>query len=143
MVKTVENDVGSEPIRIRAHHLLCMQGFQGYGYNKDFTVNLAKITEKFQTNPSTFLEIVNAPDSICEHCPHYSKGACNMDASSERRIRVMDNLLLQNLEIREGSVISWAEIKSSTFNLNKQTIKEICGSCFWRSKCAYFQQRGL
>jgi hypothetical protein len=26
----------SDPIVIRAHHLLCMQGFQGYGYTPDF-----------------------------------------------------------------------------------------------------------
>ena len=46
MVNNVKNGVGSEPIRIRAHHLLCMQGFQGYGYNKTFTENMTHIAPR-------------------------------------------------------------------------------------------------
>lgn len=142
MVKNVKNDVGSESIQIRAHHLLCMQGFQGYGYSEEFTENMAHITDKLRENPSTFLKIVLGSDSICDYCPHYSNGSCNMEPTSESRIRLMDDLLIRELKLKEGSVISWAEVKSLTNNLSPQAISKVCGNCFWGEKCIYFQEKG-
>ncbi len=143
MVSNVKNDVGSVLISIRAHHLLCMQGFQGYGYNQSFTENMTKITEKLRKNPSTFLKIASGPDSICQYCPHYSNGKCDMDLTSESRIRAMDDLLLRKFDIQEGDILSWSEVKSLTTNLSRNEINEICGGCFWGDKCLNFQERGL
>ena len=66
-----------------------------------------------------------------------------MNLTSERRIRVMDNLLLQKIGIHEGDIISWSEVKSLTTNLSRKDINEICGGCFWGEKCLNFQKRGL
>ncbi|NYB51250.1 MAG: DUF1284 domain-containing protein [Methanobacteriaceae archaeon] len=143
MVGNVEIGVVSEPVEIRAHHLLCIQGFQGHGYSKDFTTNMAKIVHKLRDNPSTFLKIVRGADSICRYCPHLSNGTCYLDPISESRIKVMDNLLLQYLEINHESLVSWNEIKTLTKNLSPRTIKKICANCFWKNKCLYFQKRVL
>ena len=37
-------------LSIRAHHFLCMQGFQGYGYSEDFIRNMAGIIEYIREN---------------------------------------------------------------------------------------------
>ena len=34
-----QEDAYSDPLRIRAHHILCIQGFQGLGYSEEFTKN--------------------------------------------------------------------------------------------------------
>jgi hypothetical protein len=49
----------SAPINIRVHHLLCMQGFQGYGYNDDFATHLKNIIERFRKNPDTFIQVIS------------------------------------------------------------------------------------
>lgn len=142
MVKDVKNDVGSEPIRIRAHHILCMQGFQGLGYSKEFAENMARIKDQIIQNPSSFIKVIIGADSICKCCPHNSKGICNIESSS-KNIRAMDSIILENLDIEEGSVISSASIPSIAMNLSRQKVKELCGSCSWRNDCLYFQEKML
>jgi hypothetical protein len=141
MVKNVKNGVGSELIRIRAHHLLCMQGFQGFGYNKKFTENMAQVIEKTIKNPSSFIQVTIGTDSICKMCPHNSQGIC--DRQSSNNIRIMDSAVLEKLEIKQGSVHSSASLISKTMKLNDQTVKRLCGSCSWRDKCLYFQEKIL
>ncbi|HHT19402.1 MAG: DUF1284 domain-containing protein [Euryarchaeota archaeon] len=141
MVKNVENGVGSKPLRIRAHHLLCIQGFQGFGYSKEFTDNMAKITEQILKNPFSFIKIVNGADLICECCPHNNKGICNAESSSPNSVMFLDSLVLQNLKIEEGSIVSASQISLITKNLDGQTVNEICGNCSWRSKCLFFQEK--
>ncbi|MBP1946335.1 DUF1284 domain-containing protein [Methanobacterium petrolearium] len=141
MVKNVKNGVGSEPIRIRAHHLLCMQGFQGFGYNKKFTENMAQIIEKTIKNSSSFIQVMIGTDSICQMCPHNSQGICNRDSSNN--IKIMDSAVIEKLKIEQGSVHSSASLLSKTMKLNSQTVKKLCGNCSWRNKCLYFQEKML
>jgi hypothetical protein len=48
----------SDPIWIRAHHLLCVQGFQGYGYSPDFEQHMGSVVTFLNLNPSFKLQIV-------------------------------------------------------------------------------------
>lgn len=140
-MKNVKNDVGSEPVRIRAHHLLCMQGFQGLGYNKEFTENLTRIIEKTITNSSSFIKVIIGADCICECCPHNLKGTCDIESSNN--IKNMDSTILEKLAIKDGLVYSSALLLSKTKNLSGGTVKELCGSCSWKDKCLYFQEKML
>lgn len=129
------------PVKIRAHHLLCLQGFQGYGYSKEFTRNMSHIKDELNQNPTILLKIKTSPDSICKHCPNCSNFKCNADATSEIRIREMDNLVLETLKIIEGQIVSWSKIRSLTSNLSQKNLDKICGVCSWKDKCIYFQSR--
>ncbi len=140
MVKNQE-DARSEPLRVRAHHILCMQGFQGLGYSKEFTRNMTQITEKIRNNPSFFIKIVIGADSICKHCPHLSNGVCEMEMDSLKFISSMDVLVLENLNMEAGSVISSAQLKTLTGSLSPKIVKEICGDCSWRKDCLYFKEK--
>jgi hypothetical protein len=140
-MRSTTNNFASEPMKIRAHHLLCIQGFQGLGYSKKFTKNMAKIRDMILNNPSSFIELVVEVDSICKVCPHNSEGKCSKESHSENKIRIMDSLILQNLDIKKGSVISSAHIPSLTSNLSRETVKEVCGSCSWGEKCLFFQKQ--
>ncbi len=121
-VGDADNDLTSGSIRIRAHHLLCIQGFQGLGYSKEFTKNMAQIKDELLNNPSSFIRLVIGVDSICECCPHNSKGICSKGHTSENKMRVMDSLILRNLGIEAGSVISSKYIPSLTRNLSRETV---------------------
>jgi|WetSurMetagenome_2_1015567.scaffolds.fasta_scaffold279964_2 uncharacterized protein len=142
MVKN-QKDACSDPLRIRAHHILCIQGFQGLGYSKKFTKNMALITEKIQNNPFFFIKIIIGADSICKHCPHLLDGVCEMEMDSIKVISSMDALVLKNLNLEAGSVISAAQLKTLTGSLSPKIVKEICGDCGWRDNCLYFQETCL
>ena len=142
MVKNQEG-AGSEPIRIRAHHILCMQGFQGLGYSEEFTINLANIIEKIRNNPSFFVKVVTEADSICKHCPHLQEDVCNMGTDSGEGIRARDISVLKELDIESGSLISSSQITFLTDNISPKAIKTICGNCGWREDCLYFRGKCL
>lgn len=137
------DDGCSEPLMIRAHHILCMQGFQGLGYSKEFTRNMTLITEKIQKNPSFFIKIIIEADSICEHCPNILDGICNLERDSLKLISSMDSLVLKSLNMESGSVISSAQLKTLVGSLTPKKVEKICGDCSWRKDCLYFQEKCL
>ena len=129
-----------DTMKIRAHHLLCMQGFQGYGYSEDFTKNMAEIIEILQNFPKRKIEIIAGSDVICACCPYDINGTCQESQGSNEKIMSMDVKVLKKLEIPPGSVFEAEEI----FNIiNKKLkthldVKEICGDCRWSEKCLWF-----
>ena len=141
MMENVQNDVGSEPIRIRAHHLLCILGFKGIGYSKEFTENMAGITENILQNTFSFIKVIIGVDCICECCPHCHDEKCNVASYSSNSVMKMDSLALQNLGIQPGTIISSKYIISLAMNLNREEVYEICGKCSWRNDCLFYQEK--
>lgn len=89
----------SDPIRIRAHHLLCMQGFQGYGYSRDFELYMVSLITYLSLNPSYNLQIIAGTDEICSHCPYKIKGSYERDCDSQNEIMKVDNLVIKKLDL--------------------------------------------
>ena len=121
-------------MQIRAHHLLCMQGFQGYGYNQEFVDNMTMVVDRLRGEPDTVIEIVDRCDDICAHCPRNENGTCNRKADR----RVLKRLRLKppaQMEIGKGF-----ELVNSLFS-SKKDLKKICGDCEWQAKCIWYQSR--
>ncbi|MDF2503348.1 MAG: hypothetical protein K0R06_839, partial [Clostridium sp.] len=49
-------------LNIRAHHFLCMQGFQGYGYSDDFVAHMSKIVNYIRKNLDCKINLINSCD---------------------------------------------------------------------------------
>ena len=64
-----DSKIGSKSLKIRAHHLCCIQGFQGYGYSPVFVANMRAVISDLEACPSTSLELVSECDVICLSCP--------------------------------------------------------------------------
>lgn len=132
---------GSEPLKIRAHHLCCIQGFQGYGYSPAFVANMRAVILDLEAFPSRPLKLVTECDAICVSCP--SKKECTVQESvPSRRIRQMDLVVLEKLKIDDRTVIKADEaFKLVNSKLNKASdVEEVCGSCKWRQKCLWYIQ---
>jgi len=136
-----DSETGSKCLKIRAHHLCCIQGFQGYGYSPVFVANLRAIISDMKAFPSKSLELVSECDVICVSCP--SKRECAAQKSdTSREIRNMDLVVMEKLKIKEGTIMEAAE----AFRLinsqlaNSSDIEDICGSCKWRQKCLWYMQ---
>lgn len=130
-------------LRIRAHHFLCMQGFQGYGYNREFTDNMQRIIEEIKSAPDLEAEIISRCDEICSCCPHNSGGICKKKPCSEEESKDMDLSIMRHLDIEEGSRM---KVKS-IFNLVNTKLKSssevqvVCGCCEWKERCLWFTSR--
>ncbi|RXA17076.1 DUF1284 domain-containing protein [Methanosarcina sp. MSH10X1] len=134
-------EAGSECLKIRAHHLCCIQGFQGYGYSPVFVANLRAVISDIKASPSRPLELVSECDVICTSCP--SERECIAQKSiASQRIREMDLVVMEKLKIAEGTVME----ADKAFRLinsqlaNASDVEEVCGSCKWRQKCLWYMQ---
>lgn len=128
------------PIKIRSHHLLCMQGFQGYGYNDSFAVHLKGIIEQFEANPDMLIQVVDYCDEICKGCPHQMGHRCNKDDDADYRIKTMDIDILKCSGIHPDSVSTIREMKcqiNNTFKKQEQLVA-ICRDCQWTKQCIWY-----
>jgi len=127
-------------MRIRAHHLLCTQGFQGYGYDENFTNHLKNIIEKFKTQPDTTIQLVSEWDAICVKCPNLMEEKCQMDETSDLRIKKMDKNVLKAIDVPQNAIIKYSaaiEKINDTFK-NRSQLENICGNCRWIEVCLWY-----
>ena len=126
-------------MKIRAHHLLCMQGFQGYGYTKEFRQNMSEIIENLKSNREQIIEITDELDEICKCCPHKKNKICK-NVISNWMIKRVDKKVIQKLKIDYNTEISFREIISTTNLIFKShnDVKGICSNCRWKEKCLWY-----
>lgn len=133
--------IGSKSIKIRAHHLCCMLGFQGYGYSPAFVTNMRKIISDIGSSPSSPIKLVSECDAICTSCP--SKRECAAQKSiHSHRIKKMDLAVLEKLNIAEGTVIEAKEaFRLINSKLNTASdIEDVCEICKWKRDCLWYTQ---
>jgi hypothetical protein len=136
-----DSKTGAQFLKIRAHHLCCIQGFQGYGYSSVFVANLRAVTSDIKTYPSRPLKLVSECDIICVSCP--GKRECTAQESTvSRRIRNMDLVVMEKLKIKEGTIMEADEaFRLINSQLSKASdIEDVCGTCKWRQKCLWYLQ---
>lgn len=116
-------------MKLRAHHLLCIQGYQGRGYSDDFVHNMDQIVDMLKSNPKTKFRLVAETDSICQPCPsNLGNGLCSV----EEKILALDLKTLEALELREQEEYIYEEIlQRIKIKLNQEKFKKICCSCEW------------
>ncbi|MFH1783978.1 MAG: DUF1284 domain-containing protein [bacterium] len=131
-------------LKVRAHHLLCMQGFQGYGYNREFVGNIKKVIENIKSGTSLNVEVVDECDDICSACMHTKEGICAKKPGYNKKIQDTDRRVLEKLGLVKGARIK-AEGIFSFVNKNFENISDtenICTECEWKKKCLWFSSRG-
>ncbi len=127
-------------MKIRAHHLLCMQGFQGYGYSKDFIDNLRNIIIKLKAHPETEIELIDECDAICASCPHNKKDRCDIRPEANETIQQQDRIVLGVLGLSTGTKITIKDVHAliqEKIN-TPSTAHHLCGDCPWKMQCLWF-----
>ncbi len=64
------SETPADPVIIRGHTLLCLQGFRGEGYSPDFIDNMSAICTRLQSYPETRIRVTDSPDHFCAACPN-------------------------------------------------------------------------
>ena len=123
---------------LRGHHLLCLQGFQGYGYDEDFVKNMREIN-RIRKLDDTAVSITNEADDICKACPNLKDNLC-IDENQNERIKSMDNEVLSKLNSsKEYDASDLFEIVEKIFN-SKESVNDICFKCIWHKECLFYQK---
>lgn len=123
---------------LRGHHLLCLKGFQGYGYSEEFTKNMTEVN-KLRKSENTKVTLTNTPDDICRACPNLKDNMCQ-DEKQNNRIVHMDNEVLKKLDTsKEYNAIELFDKIDSIFN-SKESVREICFECMWHEECLFYQK---
>lgn len=131
----------SRPIKIRAHHLLCLQGYQGYGYSREFEENLSAVLAYLRRSP--IIEVVVENDVICAECPNAIGRYCKQDLTEKMNFRALDLKVLEKLKIPPGTIDRVDNLFSLVNQLfsRAEDVTELCGQCQWREKCLWFRSR--
>lgn len=118
-------------IKLRPHHLLCTQTFEGRGYSPSFVDNMEKIVAQLRADKTTEVEIVSGVDDLCEKCPHLlADGTCE----SQAKIEKLDAKAAEFFCVSED-VYTYADLIKS-HPISQQIILQICGDCSWVDICA-------
>lgn len=125
-------------MRLRGHHLLCIQHFQGYGYDPRFIRGMACIVEHLEKNPDEPVEVAAVADDICAACPHRTGGRCSADASgdSERAVAQRDSDTLRLLGVSPGAVLPYSQLLARLRAIPPESLlTSVCGGCQWIELC--------
>lgn len=125
-------------MELRGHHLLCILGFQGYGYSEDFVLNMTRINELRKTDKTT-IKLINSSDDICSACPNLKNDLCENEMQNET-IEKMDEEVLSKFDInKEYNAIDLFNEVILKFNTLK-SVENICNDCKWAEKCLFYKK---
>ena len=115
-------------MKLRPHHLLCTQGFEGKGYDPAFTENMTRLVRQLRADPDARIELVSGTDDLCEKCPNrLGEGVCASDAKVLRfDARITDAFGLQPGEYRYHDLVRRIDAAMTV-----ERLRGICGDCTW------------
>jgi hypothetical protein len=125
------------PVRLRGHHLICLQFYRGEGYSAEFVENLDHVLERAVAEP---VLVIEGADNVCAACPDLGPDSCcaSESAGGEEEIARLDELARGVLDIATGEMISLAEARE---RLESDAVgvgvwrAGACDGCGWESIC--------
>jgi hypothetical protein len=131
----METTVRTKNVKIRGHHLLCLNFYRGAGYSPEFVRNVTDILRKIK-NRNIKMEIVIGCDDICSACPHIRGGRCEKYEGAEEVVTRMDSDIIKRLGLSIGSQVNFNEVSEMTKKeIKPSDIEEICEDCEWLETC--------
>ena len=122
---------------LRGHHLLCLQGFQGYGYDEAFVENMSEIN-RLRKLEDTAISLTDTADDICKACPNLKGGLCENQKQDET-IKSMDEKVLSKLDhTKEHNALNLFKEVEKIFN-SKESVSKICSKCMWHKECLFYE----
>ena len=125
-------------LNLRGHHLLCLKGFQGYGYDESFVENMIQINSQ-RKMPKTTVSLCDFADDICSACPNLIDGICEDEAQNERIVSMDREVLKRLAGTQEHDSIELFEKIDEIFS-TKESVSKICFDCKWSEKCLFYQK---
>ena len=122
---------------LRGHHLLCLQGFQGYGYDENFVKNMSEIN-RIRKLDNTTVSITHEADDICKDCPKLNGVLCENRINNDRIVSMDDEVLSKLDPSKEYNSLDLFKKVETIFN-SKESVSGICSECMWHEECLFYQ----
>ena len=117
-----------EYINLRPHHLLCIPGYKGHGYSKEFEANMEKVVNSL--NQGTKVKITVGNDDICRSCLNPSSNICHSNF-----VNKLDSSVMNLLGLSEGDMVDYKEtIQGLRAKIDADYHRQICSECIWMKK---------
>lgn len=132
---TDTTEITSNPLKLRAHHGMCLQFFEGKGYSGEFTTHMARVRELLLTTEDQKIQITDGADEICRACPWLQDGICASRGKTDR----YDREVLSQTGLIPGTVTESRHFLDLVQKRILRTGKreEICGDCQWTDLCTF------
>lgn len=120
-------------IYIRPHHLICLQGYKGFNYNRPQKLNWGKITEKLKSDPETDIVIISGSDDLCVNCS--SKIKSRSSICNEENVKTLDQKVQDILGLTTGKTYKYGELlEILKEKIDYKIHKDFCSLCAWWKK---------
>ena len=115
-------------MKLRPHHLLCIQGFRGRGYSPEFVANMRAIVTQLRTRPDTTVTVVFSTDDICECCPKMlGEDVCEVNAKVKR----IDQKVVDYFGLEEKEYVYGEAVAKIVATITPEMMDDICSDCGW------------
>ncbi|MFA5625685.1 MAG: DUF1284 domain-containing protein [Bradymonadales bacterium] len=116
-------------MNLRAHHIFCLQLYEGKGYSEAFCKNMNRIRHELCEFPKSEICLRIEADDICAHCPNLVNKHCNFgQANTTER----DKIALRILGLEEGARVSYALIQARLRSaMTAEAFAQLCSRCYW------------
>jgi len=126
---------GPTSTRIRAHNLLCIQGFVGKGYSPAFVANMTRVVAALDAalDGDARVTVTDEPDALCASCPNLAASGCTLHGEgTERGIVAQDRDVLARLGLAAGRETTWRDVRARiAARVAPSDLDAICGACPW------------
>ena len=118
-------------MKLRPHHLLCIQFFSGHGYDAEFSQHMYRLIENLSDD--TECCISEGCDEICQKCPNRDNDMCEKNDKVCR----MDARVLTVCGFAYDDMAQWKNLASAVKDkiFDMEWFEEICGECEWYCLC--------
>lgn len=133
----------SSVLRLRPHHLLCLQTFVGHGYSEEFVRHMTLVKNRLTADPHTPIVLVKGADELCAHCPNCVDGQCTSENPA-----LFDRLVSERLtggpqtdEQQTGERLTAQAAPAplsgipDSLQINEALLDACCPGCEWKELC--------
>lgn len=132
------------PVRLRAHHLLCLQTYKGLGYSPQFVAGMDAIVSRL--NVGAAIELVAGPDDICAGWGDDPDRHCHEPSITER-----DQAALAALGQHLSQRVSLGDVLDKAAELlagwrsafARGAPRAACKACEWHDVCTDIAATGF
>ena len=120
-------------IKLRPHHAVCAQFFEGKGYSDQFTKHMRSVLAALKSTDPV-VTITGGCDCICAECPNQINGVC----TSDEKVRGIDRCAANKMDLDFGAAVRWSRLCSLAVQtiIRPDLLRDVCGDCEWIGLCA-------
>ena len=125
----MDKDDRKADMRLRPHHLLCTQGYEGKGYDENFVRRMTDYVTRMREEAGFRVQITLHPDDICSACPNL---ADSEHCTSDDKVSAFDRKVMHFFGLQEGKVYNYQKlIRFIDDRMTEERLDSICGTCSW------------